>query len=93
LKDTLIENEIKGMSSSVGTWKLRVAYLIWLINEDFLLVFTTSRRNEDIETKPQRGGIKKPKHEKRENGSLFSYWPYFDRFCIYVQNLALKKMN
>ena len=26
------------MSNSVGTWKLRVAYLIWLINEDFLAV-------------------------------------------------------
>jgi len=35
LKDTLLEDEIKEISSSVGTWKLRVAYLIWLINEDF----------------------------------------------------------
>ena len=33
-----ITDEIKDMSGSVGTWKLRVAYLIWLINEDFLTV-------------------------------------------------------
>ena len=62
----VLEDEIKDMSNSVGTWKLRVAYLIWLISEDVLSVsFTASHWNEDIETTAERGGIKKPKQEKK----------------------------
>ena len=82
------------MFSSVGTWKLRVAYIIWLINEDLLWAAGCQFSQHRVEMKIVKK--KKRKEEGREaktkkNENLVFYWPCFDRFCIYVQNLAFKK--
>ena len=57
------------MFSSVGTWKLRVAYIIWLINEDLLWAAGCQFSQHRVEMKivKKKSGkrrVEKPKQKK-----------------------------